>query len=65
VPHCFYSGEIFEGAHPYWGNGFLQIDNEQDAREYIRQFKRRGVSFIKVYPTISWKLKRVVAEEAH
>jgi Tol biopolymer transport system component/imidazolonepropionase-like amidohydrolase len=65
VPRYFYSGEIFEGAHPYWGDGFLQIDNEQDARECVRQFKQRDVSFIKVYPTLSWKLKRVVAEEAH
>jgi Tol biopolymer transport system component/imidazolonepropionase-like amidohydrolase len=65
VPRYFYSGEIFEGAHPYWGDGFLQIANEQGAREYVRQFKQRGVSFIKVYPTLSWKLKRVVAEEAH
>jgi imidazolonepropionase-like amidohydrolase len=65
APRYFYSGEIFEGVHPYWGDSFLQIDNEQDAREYVRQFKQRGVSFIKVYPTLSWKLKRVVAEEAH
>jgi imidazolonepropionase-like amidohydrolase/Tol biopolymer transport system component len=65
VPRYFYSGEIFEGAQPFWGDSFLQIANEQDAREYVRQFKQRGVSFIKVYPTLSWKLKKVVAEEAH
>jgi len=65
TPRYFYSGEIFEGAHPFWGDTFLQIDNEQDARAYVRQFQKRGVSFIKVYPTLSWQLKRAVADEAH
>jgi imidazolonepropionase-like amidohydrolase/Tol biopolymer transport system component len=65
VPRYFYSGEIFEGVQPFWSDNFLQIANEQDAREYVRQFKQRGVSFIKVYPSLSWKLKKVVAEEAH
>lgn len=65
MPRYFYSGEIFEGERPYWGDGFLQIDNAQDAREYVRRFKQWGASFIKVYPTLSWPLKRVVADEAH
>ena len=65
TPRYFYSGEIFEGEHPYWGDGFLQIDNEQDARVYVQQFQQVGASFIKVYPTLPWKLKRVVAGEAH
>jgi imidazolonepropionase-like amidohydrolase len=65
VPRYFYSGEIFEGEHPYWGDGFLQIDNEQDARDYVRRFKQWGASFIKVYPSLSWPLKRAVADEAH
>lgn len=65
VPRYFYSGEIFEGAHPYWGDGFLQIDNDLDAREYVRRFKELGASFIKVYPSLSWPLKHKVAEEAH
>ena len=30
----------------YWGDAFLQIDNEQDAREYVRRFKQGGSSFI-------------------
>ncbi len=65
VPRYFFSGEIFEGDRPYWGDDFLQIDNEQDARDYVRRFKLLGASFIKVYPTLSWPLKRAVADEAH
>jgi Tol biopolymer transport system component/imidazolonepropionase-like amidohydrolase len=65
TPRYFYSGEIFEGEHPYWGDSFLQIDNEDDARDYVQQFQRAGASFIKVYPSLPWKLKRVVAGEAH
>lgn len=65
LPRYFYSGEIFEGDRPQWGDGFLQIDNEQDAREYVRRFKQWGASFIKVYFTLSWPLKRAVSDEAH
>jgi len=64
VPRYFYSGEIFEGERPRWGDGFLQIDNERDARDYVRRFKQWGASFIKVYPTLSWPLKRAVVDEA-
>ena len=65
VPRYFYSGEIFEGDRPYWGDGFLQIDNERDVREYVGRFQQGGASFITVYPSLSWPLKRAVAAEAH
>jgi imidazolonepropionase-like amidohydrolase len=65
VPRYFYSGDIFEGERPYWGDAFMQIDNEQVAREYVRRFKESGASFIKVYPSLSWPLKRAVADESH
>lgn len=64
VPRYFYAGEIFEGERPYWGDAFLQIDNEQDARDYVRRFKQSGASFIKVYPSLSWRLTRSAADEA-
>jgi Tol biopolymer transport system component/imidazolonepropionase-like amidohydrolase len=64
LPRYFYSGEIFEGPRPYWGDSFLQIDNEQDARDYVRRFKQSGASFIKVYPSLPWSLQRIVADEA-
>ncbi|HTS31949.1 MAG TPA: amidohydrolase family protein [Bryobacteraceae bacterium] len=65
VPRYFFSGEIFEGDHPIWGDGFLQFDNQDDARAYVRRFHERGATFIKVYPSLSWPLKRAVADEAH
>jgi imidazolonepropionase-like amidohydrolase/Tol biopolymer transport system component len=65
VPRYFHSGEVFEGGHPYWGDSFLQIDNEPDARDYVSRFNQLGATFIKVYPSLSWPLKRAVADEAH
>jgi hypothetical protein len=64
IPRHFYSGEIFEGDRPIFGDGFLQIDRDDDARAYVRLFQRLGVSFVKVYPSLSWPLKRTVAAEA-
>jgi len=65
LPRYFYAGELFEGERPYWGDrGSLLITNEQDARDYVRRFKALGVSFIKVYPSLSWRLHRVVSDEA-
>jgi Tol biopolymer transport system component/imidazolonepropionase-like amidohydrolase len=64
VPRYFYSGEIFEGASPIWGDAFLQIYNAEDARSHVQRWKQRGAHFIKVYPSLPWALQRVVAEEA-
>lgn len=65
LPRTFYSGEIFEGEHPYWGDGFLQIGDEREARDYVGRFQRQGAAFIKVYPSLDWRLKRAVVQEAH
>jgi imidazolonepropionase-like amidohydrolase/Tol biopolymer transport system component len=64
VPRYFFSGEIFEGAAPLWGDAFLQMDNPEDARNHVRAWKERGAHFIKVYPSLPWPLQRAVAEEA-
>lgn len=64
LPRYFFSGEIFEGARPNWGDAFLQIVREEDARVYVQLWKERGAHFIKVYPSLPWPLQRVVAEEA-
>ncbi|HZU27591.1 MAG TPA: amidohydrolase family protein [Bryobacteraceae bacterium] len=65
VARHFYSGEIFEGDRPYFGDSFLQIDNDEDAHAYVRMLQRLGASLIKVYPSLSWPLKKTVAAEAH
>jgi imidazolonepropionase-like amidohydrolase/Tol biopolymer transport system component len=64
IPRYFFAGEIFEGEHPYWGDGFLQIQNEEDAGAYVRRFKGAGASFIKVYPSLPWPLQLAVIDEA-
>jgi imidazolonepropionase-like amidohydrolase/Tol biopolymer transport system component len=65
VPRYFFSGEIFEGENPTWGDGFLQIYDEADAREYVRRFKNWGADFIKIYPALPWPLQHAVVDEAH
>jgi len=65
APRYFYSGEIFEGLMPHWGDAFLQVGTDQEARAEVRNFKARGVDFIKVYPSLPWHLQQVVAAEAY
>jgi imidazolonepropionase-like amidohydrolase/Tol biopolymer transport system component len=64
VPRYFYSGEIFEGPQPIWGDAFLQIYTAEEARSLVRQWKERGAHFIKVYPSLAYELQRAVADEA-
>jgi imidazolonepropionase-like amidohydrolase len=65
APRYFYAGEIFEGLMPHWGDAFLQVGSEQEARAEVRNWKAAGVDFIKVYPSLPWHLQQVVADEAH
>jgi imidazolonepropionase-like amidohydrolase len=64
LPRYFYSGEILEGEHGFFGDRFLLIDSEESARAYVRCLKARGATLIKAYESLSWPLKRAVAEEA-
>jgi len=68
VPRYFFSGGMFEGGHPDWGDSFLQIYDEQVARDYVRRYKEWGADFIKLYgvaaASLSWPLQRTVAGEA-
>jgi imidazolonepropionase-like amidohydrolase len=64
LPRFFYSGEIFEGVRPNWGDAFLQIASENDARAHVRLWKQLGAHFIKIYPSLPWPLQRAVADEA-
>lgn len=64
VPRYFFAGEYFEGTHSLSGDLSLLIDNEEDARTYVRRLKESGVHFLKIYASLSWQLKRAVAEEA-
>jgi imidazolonepropionase-like amidohydrolase len=64
VPRLWYSGEILEGAMPLWGDAFLQIANEREARLAVRKWKEWGSDLIKVYLTVPWHLQNIMAEEA-
>lgn len=63
VPRNFYTGEAFEGRQ-LKGTGWVELDSEEDARSYVREWKARGAHFIKVHHPITWVLQRAVAEEA-
>jgi imidazolonepropionase-like amidohydrolase len=62
-PRYFFSGDIFHGAQPFFIE-LLRISNADEARTYVRRWKEQGAQFIKVYPDMSWPLKRAVAQEA-
>lgn len=64
VPRYFFSGEIFEGPQPIWGDAFSQVYTAEEARDLVRLLKRRGAHFIKVYPSLPAAIVRAVVEEA-
>lgn len=64
VPRYFYPGNAFESSQPGRGGWGLGILREDEAREYVRRWKERGVHFIKTHPPISWEVRRAVVDEA-
>jgi len=65
APRYFYSGEILEGVMPHWGDAFLQIATEAEARAEVRRHAAAGADFVKVYPSLPWHLQQAMADEAH
>lgn len=65
APRYFYSGEIFEGMMPHWGDAFYTIGSEDEVRAEVRNLKAWGADFVKVYPSLPYHLQAVMAEEAH
>ena len=63
-PRIFFSGELFEGAQSAYGDLYLLIHDEEEARAYVRRWKQWGAPFIKVYYSLPWPLQRVLEEEA-
>jgi len=64
APRYFYSGEIFEGTMPHWGDAFYTIGSEDEARAEVRRLKAWGADFVKVYPSLPWRLQDAMADEA-
>ena len=48
-----------------WGDAFLEIATPGEARAYVRRWHAGGAECIKVYSSLPWSLKRIVADEAH
>jgi Tol biopolymer transport system component/imidazolonepropionase-like amidohydrolase len=65
APRYFYSGEIFEGTMPHWGDAFYTIGTEQEARAEVRNLAAWGADFVKVYPSLPWHPQQAMADEAH
>ena len=61
----YYWADMFEGLPPVFGDVSVLIENEDDARTWVRRSKSWGADFVKVYVSLSWPLQRAVAEEAH
>jgi imidazolonepropionase-like amidohydrolase/Tol biopolymer transport system component len=64
VPRYWFSGEILEGEMPLWGDPFVEIKTEQEARRVVRKWKEWGADYIKVYLTVPWHLQNIMADEA-
>jgi imidazolonepropionase-like amidohydrolase len=66
VPRYFFSGAPFLPAS--WSlpalQDHVQIEDEEDARTYVRLWKESGAHFIKAYPPMPWTMHRALADEA-
>ncbi len=65
VPRYFYSGDFLVSRKPPGQSWGVLLNDEEDARRYVRQLKERGAHFIKVYYPITVGVQRALAEEAH
>jgi imidazolonepropionase-like amidohydrolase len=65
IPRYIASGDIFEGLMPLWGDAFLEIGTKEEGRQYVKEWKKLGADFIKVYDSLPWNIKSAIADEAH
>lgn len=64
-PRLFMSGEILEGAQPYWVDGFLQVERPGEAETTVEELASRGAAAIKVYPSLARSARRAAAAAAN
>ena len=64
-PRWIIGSRIIDGA-PTIGDpaSFMEVGNEEEARQAVRQAKREGADFVKVYSRLSGEAYRAIAEEA-
>lgn len=63
-PRLYICGPILEGDPPFW-KGFRVVRNKKEGRAAVRELKRQGVDFIKVYGTLKPEVHGAILEEAH
>lgn len=63
-PRMFIAGPILEGDPPFW-KGFRIVQDKSKGRTAIKDLKRRGADFIKVYHTLKPEVYQVILDEAH
>jgi imidazolonepropionase-like amidohydrolase len=65
-PRSVIASSIIDGA-PTIGDpsAFVEVATEDEARDAVRQAKRDGADFVKVYSRLPGHLHRAIADEAH
>lgn len=63
-PRMFIAGPILEGSPPFW-KGFRSLRTTTEAATAVKELKREGVDFIKVYDTLSPAVYRMILKTAH
>jgi imidazolonepropionase-like amidohydrolase/Tol biopolymer transport system component len=63
-PRAFYAGENFNTVADSNVSSRVAVRDGADARSYVREWKAQGAYLIKPYSSLSWRLRRAIAEEA-
>jgi hypothetical protein len=62
-PHIFACGPLLDGPKPMWP-GSIAISNEEQGRQAVRDLKKQGADFIKVYSLLPRDAYFAIADEA-
>jgi Amidohydrolase family len=62
-PHIYACGPLLDGPKPMWP-GSIAISNEEQGRQAVRDLKKQGADFIKVYSLLPREAYFAIADEA-
>jgi len=62
-PHIFACGPLLDGPKPMWP-GSIAISNEEQGRQAVRDLKKQGADFVKVYSLLPRDAYFAIADEA-
>jgi imidazolonepropionase-like amidohydrolase len=63
-PRMFIAGPILEGDPPFW-QGFKNLRTTAEAEEAVKELKKKGADFIKVYETLAPRVYKTILKTAH